>query len=156
MNNAVTVTAKACARVRFGHFVLASAAVACADSKGRKKFFFVLFKNFAVVHFLSPPKITLLFTIYDKLLKITFKKLKKIKKQLTNPLLSARIYRLNDPLAQPAEHMTFNHGVRSSILRWITKQKRHPFGCLFYFIILRNKNSGHPYRNQQSGLRYLK
>ena len=25
-----------------------------------------------------------------------------------------------DPVAQLAEHMTFNHGVRSSILRWVT------------------------------------
>ena len=25
-----------------------------------------------------------------------------------------------DPLAQMVEHMTFNHGVRSSTLRWIT------------------------------------
>ena len=27
-----------------------------------------------------------------------------------------------DPLAQMAEHMTFNHGVRSSTLRWVTKK----------------------------------
>ena len=26
------------------------------------------------------------------------------------------------PLAQLVEHMTFNHGVRSSILRWSTKR----------------------------------
>ncbi len=26
----------------------------------------------------------------------------------------------DDPLAQMAEHMTFNHGVRSSTLRWVT------------------------------------
>ena len=29
-----------------------------------------------------------------------------------------------DPLAQLAEHLTFNQGVRSSNLRWITKNKR--------------------------------
>ncbi len=28
----------------------------------------------------------------------------------------------NDPLAQAVEHMTFNHGVRGSIPRWITKE----------------------------------
>ena len=27
------------------------------------------------------------------------------------------------PLAQPVEHMTFNHGVRSSILRWSTRPR---------------------------------
>ena len=27
---------------------------------------------------------------------------------------------LYDPLAQPVEHLTFNQGVRSSILRWVT------------------------------------
>ncbi len=31
----------------------------------------------------------------------------------------------NDSLAQPVEHMTFNHGVWSSILQWVTKQKRN-------------------------------
>ena len=29
-----------------------------------------------------------------------------------------------DPLAQMAEHMTFNHGVRSSTLRWVTKRTK--------------------------------
>ena len=28
-----------------------------------------------------------------------------------------------DPLAQSVEHLTFNQGVRSSNLRWITKEK---------------------------------
>ena len=42
-----------------------------------------------------------------------------------------------DPLAQPAEHMTFNHGVRSSILRWVTR-KQIPSGvCFFYWSELR-------------------
>ena len=27
-----------------------------------------------------------------------------------------------DPLAQAVEHLTFNQGVRSSILRWVTKK----------------------------------
>ena len=27
----------------------------------------------------------------------------------------------NDPLAQSVEHLTFNQGVRSSSLRWVTK-----------------------------------
>ena len=29
-----------------------------------------------------------------------------------------------DPLAQSVEHMTFNHGVRSSSPRWVTKQNK--------------------------------
>ena len=33
-----------------------------------------------------------------------------------------------DPLAQPVEHLTFNQGVRSSNLRWVTK-KQYP-SCL--------------------------
>ena len=28
----------------------------------------------------------------------------------------------DDPLAQPVEHLTFNQGVRSSNLRWVTKK----------------------------------
>ena len=31
-----------------------------------------------------------------------------------------------DPLAQSAEHLTFNQGVRSSNLRWVTKILRMP------------------------------
>ena len=40
----------------------------------------------------------------------------------------------DDPLAQPVEHMTFNHGVRSSTLRWITKKEniRTLFGCFLF------------------------
>ena len=51
------------------------------------------------------------------------------KKLLTNLVLTAIISKrclnsiiqlhLFDPLAQPAEHLTFNQGVRSSNLRWI-------------------------------------
>ena len=48
----------------------------------------------------------------------------------------------NDPLAQMAEHMTFNHGVRSSTLRWVTKRnKSEPVSiyetvriCFFYHL----------------------
>ncbi len=32
-----------------------------------------------------------------------------------------------DPLAQSVEHLTFNQGVRSSSLRWITKQNPELF-----------------------------
>ena len=39
----------------------------------------------------------------------------------------------NDPLAQPAEHMTFNHGVRGSIPRWITKKITALFVGLLFF-----------------------
>ena len=35
------------------------------------------------------------------------------------------------PVAQPVEHLTFNQGVRSSILRRSTKAKSHPIGWLF-------------------------
>ena len=30
----------------------------------------------------------------------------------------------NDPLAQTVEHLTFNQGVRSSNLRWVTKKTK--------------------------------
>ena len=30
-----------------------------------------------------------------------------------------------DPVAQPAEHLPFKQGVRSSNLRWVTKRKHH-------------------------------
>ena len=47
-----------------------------------------------------------------------------------------------DPLAQSVEHLTFNQGVRSSNLRWITKQtlgehSRLSLGC---FSVLYVKN----------------
>ena len=35
-------------------------------------------------------------------------------------------YPSHDPLAQAAEHLTFNQGVRSSNLRWVTNN----YGCL--------------------------
>ena len=35
----------------------------------------------------------------------------------SNPATPAKYY---DPLAQSAEHLTFNQGVRSSNLRWVT------------------------------------
>ena len=39
------------------------------------------------------------------------------------------------PLAQLAEHLTFNQGVRSSNLRWITKiDKIHCESCRFYIL----------------------
>ncbi len=48
---------------------------------------------------------------------------------LTNCYLLSIIYTCgqekpltNDPLAQLAEHLTFNQGVRSSNLRWVTKE----------------------------------
>lgn len=44
---------------------------------------------------------------------------------LTNPGTCANIYKsaLPDPLAQLAEHLAFNQGVRSSSLRWITRKE---------------------------------
>ena len=42
------------------------------------------------------------------------------------------------PLAQMVEHMTFNHGVRSSSLRWSTKktetQRRFGLFCLLLYM----------------------
>ena len=45
-----------------------------------------------------------------------------------------------DSLAQPVEHVTFNHGVRGSIPRWIIKRKQKQtliiagiIGVFFYF-----------------------
>ena len=35
-----------------------------------------------------------------------------------------------DPLAQLAEHLTFNQGVRSSNLRWVTR--KNPLKCLYF------------------------
>ena len=41
-----------------------------------------------------------------------------------------------DPLAQTVEHLTFNQGVRSSSLRWVTKTKKNidEVGVFFCFI----------------------
>ena len=52
-----------------------------------------------------------------------FKKISK--KLLTNANVCGIICKYDEraPLAQKVEHMTFNHGVRSSTLRWSTKQK---------------------------------
>ena len=41
----------------------------------------------------------------------------------------------NAPVAQPVEHMTFNHGVRSSILRWITTQVPNGVRHLFFIFL---------------------
>ena len=43
----------------------------------------------------------------------------------------AIIVKLYDSLAQLAEHLTFNQGVRSSNLRWITKRtQKQGFSCI--------------------------
>ena len=39
------------------------------------------------------------------------------------------------PVAQKVEHMTFNHGVRSSTLRWITKTKATAIAVAFVLAI---------------------
>ena len=41
----------------------------------------------------------------------------------------------NDPLAQSVEHLTFNQGVRSSSLRWVTKKARETFVSRAFLII---------------------
>ena len=43
----------------------------------------------------------------------------------------------NDPLAQPVEHLTFNQGVRSSNLRWITKIPETPCVSGIFFALLK-------------------
>ena len=40
------------------------------------------------------------------------------------------------PLAQKVEHMTFNHGVRSSTLRWSTKPVAFATGFFFFLMML--------------------
>ena len=50
----------------------------------------------------------------------------------SNPFISTTC----EPLAQSVEHMTFNHGVRGSIPRWLTKQESltfHNEGKAFLF-----------------------
>ena len=44
-----------------------------------------------------------------------------------------------DPLAQTVEHLTFNQGVRSSSLRWITKKELNRF---FRFSSFLSKTEG--------------
>ena len=40
-----------------------------------------------------------------------------------------------DPLAQMAEHLTFNQGVRGSTPRWVTKTKRADLSALFVLLM---------------------
>ena len=40
-----------------------------------------------------------------------------------------------DPLAQSAEHLTFNQGVRSSNLRWVTIKHSSKEGCFYFFVL---------------------
>ena len=49
----------------------------------------------------------------------------------SNPAIPAIFYKYNtnrDPLAQQAEHLTFNQGVRRSNRRWITNMERYRSG----------------------------
>ena len=48
----------------------------------------------------------------------------------SNPATPAKYY---DPLAQSAEHLTFNQGVRSSNLRWLTKSEQAKLVPTFLF-----------------------
>ena len=43
----------------------------------------------------------------------------------------------HDSLAQLAEHLTFNQGVRGSNPRWITNMNRDSFESLFFFSLKR-------------------
>ena len=73
------------------------------------------------------------------------------KKVLTNPFRCDIIYKYDSdaPLAQKVEHMTFNHGVRSSTLRWSTKKTSFKRNSSFF--ILSHTVSSHP---PQSKLAY--
>ena len=42
----------------------------------------------------------------------------------------------NDPLAQTVEHLTFNQGVRSSSLRWVTNKKAQRIALCFFVALL--------------------
>ena len=72
-----------------------------------------------------------IFTLYN------FKKLSKtFKKHLTNHFICDIICKYDEraPLAQKVEHMTFNHGVRSSTLRWSTKSEIQMKSRIIFFI----------------------
>ena len=64
-----------------------------------------------------------------------------LKNELTKANLLSIIYtcdseNLYDPLAQLAEHLTFNQGVRSSNLRWVTKTKSVYFNKMKYTLFV--------------------
>ncbi len=68
------------------------------------------------------------------------KKLKKSIDRTQKTLYNIKVFSTTeyDPLAQPAEHLTFNQGVRSSNLRWITKKTVTTLVvAVFCFYILR-------------------
>ena len=44
----------------------------------------------------------------------------------------------HDPLAQPVEHLTFNQGVRSSNLRWVTKKALKTLSFQGFFAALKS------------------
>ena len=48
-------------------------------------------------------------------------------------LYIGRLKKEYDPLAQTVEHLTFNQGVRSSSLRWVTKNIRTFSSDVFLF-----------------------
>ena len=54
----------------------------------------------------------------DKI-KTEFRLTRKSNNDIISPL------RKYDPLAQSVEHLTFNQGVRSSNLRWVTKKNKN-------------------------------
>ena len=51
-------------------------------------------------------------------------------------IISKRGKHRHDPLAQLAEHLTFNQGVRSSNLRWITIKGPSEWDGPFSFVLL--------------------
>ena len=69
------------------------------------------------------------------------KKIHFFKKTFKNLLTNANVcdiickYDERAPLAQKVEHMTFNHGVRSSTLRWSTKKNPVSFDRIFLFVL---------------------
>ena len=71
---------------------------------------------------------------------------KYFKKQLTNCQkrdIISKLQNILDPLAQSVEHMTFNHGVRSSSLRWVTISERNHQRWFRSFIMLLTRPNFH-------------
>lgn len=56
----------------------------------------------------------------------------------------------HDSLAQLAEHLTFNQGVRGSNPRWVTKNRAIPFGMALFsrFVQRCGTHRGHFFRKE--------
>ena len=65
----------------------------------------------------------------------------------SNPAGPAKVIFVFDPLAQLAEHLTFNQGVRGSTPRWVTKQIKSElfsnWGGVRIFVLAVTENGGY-------------